>query len=351
MSRPHTQILMCLASLVGLIGGGAIASPSLDACLAECKRSQMSVTNRATCRLDCEVDAASDPEQIRARIEPMRPTPSKPVAPPPGTTPTTPGPANGPGCKAACDAETSLSVDDRATCKLECDLEPAPMPTGTPPPMRPPKGTPGPSVPGPATTATTPGPMTTPGPSVPGAGLTWTSSRPVSASPASQAGFLAKCHASCKPGASAREATDFETCKLDCDMMASVLEVAAGFVPDAWLEVPRPIATRDPTPVPTPVPTPTPTPTPTHVSGPGKPAASTPGPAPEPDDDTCSAALERCKARCAKVEASCRKGCGRKHAIETDRETCKLGCGTEQEVCQGDCLTDHATCVNSLRGR
>lgn len=143
MSRPCTQILMALAGLAALTGFAA-ASPGLDACLTECKRSQLSMTNRATCRLDCEVDAASDPEQIRARMAPA----SRPAARPDVPTPAaSAGPPNGLGCKAACAADSSLSVDDRATCTLECDLEPAPMPTGTPPPMRPPRLAPEPTPP------------------------------------------------------------------------------------------------------------------------------------------------------------------------------------------------------------
>ena len=127
---------------------------------------------------------------------------------------------------------------------------------------------------------------------------------------------------------------------------ASVLDVAANFVPDAWLETPRPIATRDPTPVPVPTATPVPPPTPGKVL-----PATEPTPNSAPDADTCAAALERCNTRCTKGEATCRKACGRKHAIETDRESCKLDCGTELEVCKGDCLTENATCVNSRRGR
>lgn len=342
MPRPRTQILMALAGLAGLAGFAAAASPSLEACLAECKRSQLSVTNRATCRLDCEVDAASDPEQIRARMEPASPRPTAPPRPTVPTTAASPGPANGAGCKAACAADSSLSVDDRATCTLECDLEPAPMPTGTPPPMRPPK-----LVPGPATPAT-PGPAPTPTRT---GGLTWSSTRPVAAEALVQAGFLARCHATCKSGPSPREVTDFETCKLDCDMMASVLDVASGFVPDAWLEVPRPIATRDPTPVPASTATTVPAKPVVDTRQATAPAVPVRTPSSEPEPDTCAAALTRCNTRCEKAELSCRKACGRKHGSETDRETCKLGCGTDLEVCQGDCLTDNATCVNNQRGR
>jgi hypothetical protein len=336
MSRPCTQILMALAGLAALTGFAA-ASPGLDACLTECKRSQLSMTNRATCRLDCEVDAASDPEQIRARMAPA----SRPAARPDVPTPAaSAGPPNGLGCKAACAADSSLSVDDRATCTLECDLEPAPMPTGTPPPMRPPRLAPEPTPP--------PGPTPMPGRA---AGLTWRSAGPVAADAALQSGFLAKCHATCKSGPSPREVTDFETCKLDCDMMASVLDVASGFVPDAWLEVPRPIATRDPTPVSALTTSPTPTKPVVEPrlpsTAPAKPVGT---PSSEPEPDTCAAVLSRCNTRCAKAEASCRRACGRKQGSETDRETCKLGCGTDLEVCQGDCLTDHATCVNNQRG-
>ncbi|MBK7824051.1 hypothetical protein [Nannocystis sp.] len=341
MPRPSTRILLALVSLtrfgfglgLGLGSATVLASPSLDACLAECKRSQLSMTNRATCRLDCEMDAASDPEQIRARIEPLPTrTPTAPSAgnptPNTGSAPANPGPANGPGCKAACDADTTLSVDDRATCKLECDLEPAPMPTGTPPPMRPPRVSPG----------SEPVPTPTPTPTTTRSSAPMAASLPVGP-PSSQAGFLARCHATCKPGKSPREATDFETCKLDCETMASVLGVAVTLVPDAWLETPRPIAVRDPTPVPVPVPVP---------STPGKLVTSPPVPV-SPEAETCDGALQRCNASCVKAEASCRKGC--KRGSETDRETCKLGCGTDQEVCQGDCLSASATCVNARRGR
>ena len=200
------------------------------------------------------------------------------------------------------------------------------MPTGTPPPMRPPR------------VDATPTPMSTPAP----ARSIGQAPASLSAGPPPQSGFLARCHATCVPGKSPRAATDFETCRLDCDTMASVLGVAASLVPDAWLETPRPIAVRDPTPVPVPVAAP-------PWSSPGKPVASAPGPASPPEAETCDGALERCNAGCVKAEASCRRGC--KRGSETDRETCKLGCGTDQEVCQGDCLSASATCVNARRGR
>lgn len=297
------------AALVLLVGlglglGPAQAATSLQTCLASCKRAGLSATNRASCRLDCEADAASDPEVIRGKIAPL----TRPATSSPRAAGTTVASARGPACKAGCDADGSLSEDDRATCKLECDLEPAPMPTGTPPPMRPPRTTSPPSTP----TTSTP---------VPAAG--------------SQAEFLGRCHATCTPGSNARAATDFESCKLDCQTMASVLDVASTLVPDAWLESPRSA---------TPIATPTPRATPPVVT----PKPTRPRAAPVANGgDTCGPALQTCRADCVKAEAKCARACGRKHLSETDRETCKLGCGTDQEVCQGDCLTATATCVNS----
>ena len=61
---------------------------------------------------DCENEAASDPEQIRAQME-------RQTAPTTPKTPAASGRTNKAplGCKASCDADRSLSVDDRASCK------------------------------------------------------------------------------------------------------------------------------------------------------------------------------------------------------------------------------------------
>ena len=310
------QVLIGLGLGLVLGVGQARAGSSLEACLAGCKRSGLSETNRATCRLDCETDAASDPDLIRAKIAPL-PGPKRPPAATtrPGRGEATPASVRGPACKTACDDDRALSEDDRATCKLECDLEPAPMPTGTPPPMRPAKASPA---------ASTPTPV---GPRV--------ASTPPSAVAVNQAEFLGRCHATCTPGATAREATDHDSCKLDCDTMASVLDVADALVPDAWRVSPR-IATR--------VEMVTAPAAPAPASKPVRARMSAPAAA---GGDTCGPDLQTCRASCVKTETRCARACGRKHLSETDRETCKLGCGTDQEVCQGDCLTATATCVNS----
>lgn len=341
--------IAALTVLVGLgvgLGVGLVqAGSSLSTCLAECKRSHLSVTNRATCRLDCEVDAASDPELIRAQTPPLRPPVPRPesrptpapshVSAPPRPQP--PGPAgtiaraSDPDCKPACDANTALSLDDRATCKLECDLVPDPFPTGTPPPMRPPPADALASV---HATASTP---TTPGPQVVAAGTRSAADQP------DQPGFLNRCHATCKPGHDERAATDHESCKLDCDNMASVLDLASTWIPEAWDGRPAgvPILAAAAPVVPAAVPPPVRTP-----------RTSAPRSEPAPSlRATCGPTLERCRATCVKTETRCTRACGRKHVIETDRETCKLGCGTDQEVCQGDCLTATATCVNASNPR
>ena len=331
--------------LVGLGGGLVQAGSSLSACLAECKRSQLSVTNRATCRLDCEVDAASDPELIRAQTPPLRPPVPRPesrptpvpshVSAPPRPQPTAPpgtiARAADSGCKPACEANTTLSLDDRATCKLECDLVPDPFPTGTPPPMRPPSVD---------ALALARGTAAAPGPHAVAAGTR---------SAADQPGFLTRCHATCKPGRNEREATDHESCKLDCDNMASVLDIASTWIPEAWDGRPADapgapgapqVAAAAPV-VPAPVASPIRTP-----------RTTVPRSEPAPSQRaTCGPTLERCRATCVKTETRCTRACGRKHVIETDRETCKLGCGTDQEVCQGDCLGATATCVNDSNPR
>ncbi|HEY0139017.1 MAG TPA: hypothetical protein VGB85_33250, partial [Nannocystis sp.] len=325
MSSPRTQLLAPLAALTVLVGigvGWAHAGSTLSSCLAECKRSHLSVTNRATCRLDCEVDAASDPEVIQAQTASLRPPvprpasrPVKPPAPAPVASSARPG---DPGCKAACDADAALSADDRATCKLECDLVPDPMPTGTPPPMRPP------SAAALASARTGTAPTTT----TPGAAVARTA--------ADRPGFLARCHATCKPGRGEREATDYESCKLDCNNMASVLDVASVWVPEAWDGRPAvaapPVVPVEPGPV---------------VTRPAPPRRAAPAPA----RATCGPTLEKCRASCVTSETKCAQKCSRKHIQETDRETCKLGCGTDQEVCQGDCLSATATCVNDSNPR
>jgi len=336
MFSPRTQLttLTVVTGLLGLGAGLVHAGSSLSSCLAECKRSHLSVTNRATCRLDCEVDAASDPELIRAQTAPLRPPVPRPPVPAPKRVTAPAGPtvahASDPGCKAACDADGTLSVDDRATCKLECDLVPDPMPTGTPPPMRPPSA---------AALTPTRAPSTSPGTS-PGVAPAGSAATAGTSTAADQPGFLDRCRATCQPGRNEREATDVESCKLDCENMASVLDVASLWIPEAWDGRPS-----------------TPASTPTPAVAPVKPpviARRTPAARAEPAPSlraTCGPTLERCRATCVKTESKCTKACGRKHVIETDRETCKLGCGTDQEVCQGDCLTAVSTCVNDSNPR
>lgn len=320
----------------GFLGMGlAQAAPeSLQACLAECKKAKLSETNRASCRLDCETEAASDPDLIRAEIDrttttttPRPTTPTPPTTPTtttttptaPTTTPTPTAPAQGPGCKAACDADRSLSVDDRATCKLECDLDPdSPVNRTTPsvPSGPPPKGS---------------------------SPLTFQLSGPPP-SEAAQAGFIERCYATCQKGPYKLSATDFETCKLDCQTMASVVDLARGFVPDAWLEgpaAPQPTTPAQPTKVAvTPKPVgPATTPTPAKTTTPRAPASD------RSVIEICGDELSSCNKKCSGAVKRCQRGCGGR--IETDRETCKLTCETDSEVCQNDCLASNATCVNT----
>ena len=339
MSSPRTQLLAPLAAFTILVSLGlgvslAQAGSTLSSCLAACKRSNLSVTNRATCRLDCEVDAASDPELIRAQTAPLRPPVPRPAPPKPSRVAAAPTPAlsarpGDPGCKTACDADTTLSADDRATCKLECDLVPDPMPTGTPP-MRPPSAAAPASARAGTTTPTTATTPTTPTTLAP----TAADARTV----ADQPGFLDRCYATCKPGRNEREATDHESCKLGCNNMASVLAIASVWIPPAWDGRPSVLAAPGPPVAPAP------------------PVVTRPAPlrrgAPAPSlRATCGPTLAACRATCVTTESKCGKKCGRKHIPETDRETCKLGCGTDQEVCQGDCLSATATCVNDSNPR
>ncbi len=323
MTGMHAKILG-LAAFVGVGLGLAQAAHSasgLTACLAECNHAKLSATNKASCRLDCEQDAASDPELIRAQIDDRNPTRSSKPRTTPATTPATQtGPAAGPGCKAACDADRTLSVDDRASCKLDCDIDPdSPVNGG-----------------GTAVVKTPPPRGSSP--------LTFQLAGPPPTQ-AVQAGFIDKCYATCQQGPYKLSPTDFETCKLDCQTMASVVDVARGFVPDVWTTpVTTPVAPTTPA-QPTRVATNTPPVSPT-------PAKTTPPPRASGADrsavEICGEELSACNERCTgAVRTNCERGCSRKHLIETDRETCKLTCETDTEVCQGDCLAANATCVNT----
>lgn len=296
------------AGFIGLGIGLVQAGSSLSACLADCKRPQLSATNRASCRLDCENEAASDPEQIRAQM--ARQNPTVPAAPAtPKAAPAEPRGSRAPvTCKAGCEADRSLSVDDRASCKLDCEQEALPVPGGPPPSSDP--GLVGVRA-----------PFATPIPT------------PM------QSGFLARCQGTCRAGSGLREAADFETCKLDCETMASVIDVARDWVPDAWL-APAPMPVTPHAVAPAPISTPLP------VNAAPRPVTKPPAIA-----QGCEPALERCNAGCSKHEGTCSRACGRSQRSETDRETCKLTCGTDREVCQGDCLAASATCMNSQAGR
>lgn len=316
--------------VVAFVGMGlaqaAPAETGLQSCLADCKRARLSETNRASCRLDCETEAASDPDLIRAEIDRTTTTTPRPTTPQPNpTTPTHPtvpaptSPASGPGCKAACDADRSLSVDDRATCKLECAVDPDSPVNRTTPGGPPPRGS---------------------------SPLTFQLSGPPPSAEV-QAGFIDRCYATCQRGPFKLSATDFETCKLDCQTMASVVDIARGFMPDAFTATP----TRPPAPTPPTVPA-----TPTKVATtPVRPASPTPAKtttprAPASDRsviEICGDELSTCNSRCSSGVTKCQRGCGRKHVIETDRETCKLTCETASEACQNDCLASNATCVNT----
>jgi len=317
---PRIALLLSTAGalFVGLLGPGISplqASSSLGACLAECKRPNLSATNRASCRLDCENEAASDPEQIRAQM--ARQTPPGPVTPasPPANARSSAAPL---GCKAACDADRRLSVDDRASCKLDCEQEALPAPGGPP----------SPTPPGVVDARVAPPAAVTPVPT--------------------QAGFLARCQATCRAGSSPREVADFETCKLDCVTMSTVLDVARDWAP--WFAAPGPtsVAATPAAAATTPARVGS-SPAPAAASPPPAAAAASPAPArpvASPIAQSCGPALERCDAGCGKQERACGRSCARSQRSETDRETCKLGCGTDREVCQGDCMSASATCLN-----
>lgn len=342
---------------IAVVAGGlmlgaslAMAAPAEDglaACLAKCNKAKLSDTNRETCRLDCEVDAATDPDAINAEAKRRHDPPKEPGTRPanPGASGTTPagtrpnpGAATAPvaggkaGCKAQCDADRALSADDRATCKLECDLVDDPPPATAPTTG----GTTTPPLPG-----TTPGLPATGTLSVPGLTARPTGSDTATLG-ASSAGFLSMCMQSCRSGPVKLSETDQATCKLTCENAATVVDFAVDAAPTMWMGIaPSPTLFAPPQPVKPPAAGTTPAGT---AAG-GTPAATigvrTPAPA-----SSCDASREVCSDACGKVQKRCEQGCKGKGMSATDRETCKLECGESDGLCKADCVADHATCVN-----
>lgn len=323
IARGPTVAVSFLVAMGATLAAAAPAD-SLSACLDRCDRARLSETNRATCRLDCEQDAATDPELIRSQIAAQtktgagaKSTPSpRPTTASPTPTPAVTGRA---ACKAECAADRTLSADDRATCQLECDqLEDS---TRT-------KGGAGVTTTGPASPSAAP--------SGPIAVATGSLARPSLGVGSSS--FLAMCLETCRKGPVKLSATDQATCRLTCENSASVVDVALDAVPSGWFAVaPAPTVMTAPRPAPATV-TATPTSTPpARPSAAGAPGAAAGG--------SCQAARTTCEGACAKVQALCERGCG-KQKVETDRETCKLDCGENLGLCTADCTGAHASCVN-----
>jgi hypothetical protein len=344
----------CFLALGATLAIAAPAEDGLSACLAKCNRSKLSETNRETCRLDCEVDASTDPDAINAdvkrRLAPKEPgatgtTPgsAKPTggttagsAKPAGSTTTPVGgtapvaPAGGrAGCKAQCDADRTLSADDRATCKLECDLvdDPTPPATGTATGTDP-KGMPA------TGTLTVPGLVAKP------------TGSDTSTLGASSAGFLSMCMQSCRSGPVKLSETDQATCQLTCENAATVVDFAVDAAPTMWMGIaPTPTLFAQPKQPTTATPPATGAPpasaTPAATVGVKAKQPATPAPA-----STCDAARGVCSDACGKVQKRCEQGCKGKGLSATDRETCKLECGEADGLCRADCVADHATCVN-----
>ncbi len=333
----YVRISVIVAGL-GLWATASHADNSgLRTCLDACARAKLSETNKATCRLDCETEAASNPENIKPPPQPSPPQPHK-KHPPPRTTPTTPASPATPGtCKAGCDANRSLSVDDRATCKLECDLLAS---QGIAAPATPPPTTPGPTTPPP----TTPGPTTITTPATP---------RPPALAPTAGTppGFLDRCYASCQRGRSIRAETNFETCRLDCDTLTSVLDTASGWFPVLASGGTQPPAAPPPAVASPPVLPNVPTKPAPPPASPSKPEASVPATTPGPARDTCDLQLEQCQSNCDASRTRCSTACNRSSSVATDRETCKLGCDAERETCRGECLGVLVRCHNSRPAR
>ncbi|PCC66890.1 hypothetical protein SAMN02745121_00380 [Nannocystis exedens] len=323
---PTLAVSFTVAMGVGASLAAAAPADALSACLDRCNRARLSDTNRATCRLDCEQDAATDPELIRSQIAGKaktgagpKPTPS----PRPTPTPPTPTSTGRAACKAECAADRTLSTDDRATCQLECDQLEETAGTGRPSGA---SATASGATNGPASAATG-GPIAVATGSVapPSLGV----------GPSS---FLAMCLETCRKGPVRLKATDLATCRLTCENSASVVDVALDAVPTGWITAaPAPTVMTAPRPAPATV---TATPTATPPTRP--PATSTPGAA---AGGSCQAARTTCEGACVKVQAQCERGCS-KQKIETDRETCKLDCGENLGLCTADCTGAHASCVN-----
>lgn len=317
----------------------AAPSESLQACIARCNKSKLSETNRETCRLDCELDAATDPEAIQAEVERRRPQPQpQPTAGTGGASVTTPAPTPTPaaggreGCKAQCEADRSLSRDDRATCKLECDQSDEPG------------GASAPANPGAGAAATVGA-----GPSATGPGAAGpivavpTSARPLAAPGTSPSGFLAMCFQTCRSGPVRLSPTDQETCRLTCEDAASFVELALDAAP-LWFSPPAGLAAAPQPAAVAPATTPAVIPVSAKPVAPGKPATppvAAPVAAPA---QGCDGARDTCTGACDKVRGGCERGCKQKNA--TDRETCKLECSEGVSLCRADCISAHATCVN-----
>ncbi|WAS98727.1 hypothetical protein [Nannocystis punicea] len=330
---PTLAVSFAVAMGLGASLAAAAPADALSACLERCDRARLSETNRATCRLDCEQDAATDPELIRSQIAAQtktgtgaKPTPS----PRPNQTAAaapTPAPAltGRAACKAECAADRTLSADDRATCALECDQldEPA-RPVGS--------GAPSAATTGPATTAVGGSVTAVTGGATSGPVAVATGSVAPPSLGVGPSSFLAMCLETCRKGPVKLSATDQATCRLTCENSASVVDVALDAVPSGWFAAPALTVMTAPRPAPV------------TASATGTPAPARPMTTPAAGG-SCQAERATCESACGKVRAQCERGCG-KQKVKTDRETCKLECGENLGLCTADCAGAYASCVN-----
>lgn len=302
-------------------------------------------------------------------------------------------------CLAGC-AGASLSVDDRATCRLLC--APPARPSAVPPAASPPGGvgtptvrltppvTAGPSAmdlhrqalcespcdeekivsdrttcrlqcaqlsrfprPVALTAPGTPGVFTTSGTSTyysfpPGGSRVPTSVGPAPsstagsyASAAAQAQQIAACQVSCEHVVSL---TDRATCRNNCAAVGTVLGPVA---PGTWVLGPAPASSdaeqraaviRSSTGV---VGGTRAAASPTTISR--VPVAAAPA-APAPASPACAAQLQACGNVCASEQSVCVVPCDQGRMSATDRATCKLICEANGDMCSDDCRIKEAAC-------
>ncbi|MCA9689200.1 MAG: hypothetical protein KC636_06295 [Myxococcales bacterium] len=283
--------------------------------MSACATANLSADDQATCRLQCDRQAA--------QAQAPKPAPAPPTTGPANYT-YAPAPAPQPSpyaieanCAAQCSHEASAS--DRATCELNCKAAATPPPTQI--------GRQQPSYPSYPTYPTYPNSFT-----YPGNGGAPNTAPPGAVrapeTPQQQQQRLA-CESSCyRPGVSN---TDLETCKLNCDAVGWVYSTPA----------PRRIVTDIP-------------PTEAELqaqraqvvrSSPG--ATTTPSAPPTPVDPAraqqCSSQFYSCSQSCYIPEQSCKASCSSIRS-STDRATCDLNCTGATESCLEGCSYQRNRC-------